>query len=292
MLRAHNDTDRHSQIPALIALARTVEAKEPGRAGHGERTAFYATALGRAVDLTEPELSDLHHASRLHNIGKLFLPTDLLWKQGPLSPDEYASLQSHPRLGAALLEPIPPLRRAALWIAHHHERWDGCGYPYGLRGELIPFGSRILSVADTFDALLTSTAVGHPGDFRTAIALIEVLAGSQLDPILVRTFSSLVLDAGPRLAQARDVLFPQPSPEWSRALHSSGREALVPPGLPAHLSSSSGQEAQRDRPMVHTTWAGSRRHHGTDHESTLTNAQIQPPQLAKHEPMDRSKGWD
>ena len=139
------------------------------------------------------ELNDLCLASLLHDIGVLTLPRYLLDKGGPLSDEEYALLQSHPRAGAELLAPIPILRTAALWIAHHHERWDGFGYPYGLRGELIPLGARILAVADTFDALTSPQPYRPALDRKSATRLLRELAGSQLDPNLVAAFMRIAM---------------------------------------------------------------------------------------------------
>ena len=102
-------------------------------------------------------------------------------------------MQSHPRAGAELLAPIPSLRTPALWIAHHHERWDGLGYPYGLRGSLIPLGARILAIADTFDAITTPQPYRPAFDTETALRLLHELAGSQLDPCLVDVFLRLKL---------------------------------------------------------------------------------------------------
>ncbi|MEK7294642.1 MAG: HD-GYP domain-containing protein [Nitrospirota bacterium] len=182
-----------SPLEALLILAQASDAADPYLKGHGIRTARYAVPLGYTAGLSAGDLSDLCLASLLHDIGRLTLPKAILEKDGPLSDEEYALMQSHPRAGAELLAPIPALHRPALWIAHHHERWDGFGYPYGLRGELIPLGARILAVADTFDALTS------PQPYRPALAgelatrLLRELAGSQLDPCLVDTFLGLRL---------------------------------------------------------------------------------------------------
>lgn len=152
---------------------------------HGERTADYAARLGKAIGLGPADLMDLHYAALLHDVGKLTLPEAILHKRGPLTADEYALVQSHPRAGAELLGGISFLHRPAVWIAHHHERWDGSGYPFGLRDRFIPFGSRILAVADAFDAL-TSDHLLEDGASPTA--LLRVLAGSHLDPALVEAF--------------------------------------------------------------------------------------------------------
>ncbi len=178
-------------VEALLALMRLIESADRRLKGHGIRTARYAVPLGHAAGFSPAELNDLCLASLLHDIGVLTLPSHILEKDGPLSDEEYALIQSHPRAGAELLAPIAVLRRPALWIAHHHERWDGCGYPYGLRGTLIPLGARILAIADTFDSL-TSTQPYRPSQgIVPALRLLRLLAGSQLDPDLVETFVRL-----------------------------------------------------------------------------------------------------
>ncbi len=202
-------------------VVRRIESLLPHHKGHGERTAVYALALGQALDLSQDELRDLHFAALLHDIGLLTIPADILSKVGPLTGDEYATLQSHPRAGAELLEPIRFLREAALLIAHHHERWDGFGYPYGLRGQFIPLGSRILAVADTFDMPANWGPAIEVSDHESTLAHLQIVAGSQLDPDLVVTFL--------RLAPALRLYS---SPGWGRAPHPFGRGASVPPGPP------------------------------------------------------------
>jgi HD-GYP domain-containing protein (c-di-GMP phosphodiesterase class II) len=168
-----------------------IESADRRLKGHGIRTAHYAVRLGHAVGFSSVELNDLCLASLLHDIGLLAIPRALLHKEEPLTDEEYALFQSHPRAGAELLAPIAVLRRPALWIAHHHERWDGFGYPYGLRGELIPLGARILAVADTFDSLTSAQPYRPCQSVATALQLLELIAGSQLDPDLVKTFVRL-----------------------------------------------------------------------------------------------------
>lgn len=181
-----------SPVDALCVLIAAIERAEPRLKGHGLRTARYAVPLGHTVGFSSAELNDLCLASLLHDIGLLTVPESLLRKNGALTAEEYALVQSHPRAGAALIEPISFLRVPALWIAHHHERWDGFGYPYGLRGELIPLGARILAVADTFDALVSPHWSGRRRDRESALYLLRLLAGSQLDPELVSVFGRLV----------------------------------------------------------------------------------------------------
>jgi HD-GYP domain-containing protein (c-di-GMP phosphodiesterase class II) len=175
---------------ALHLLIQVIYAKDPLLVEHGHRTARHATALGHSVGLSTRDLLDLYLAAVLHDAGKVMLPDTILKKNGSLSQEEYAFMQCHPRDGARLLETIPVLRRAAVLVAHHHEHWDGSGYPYGLRNTFIPLGSRILAIADRFDALWEQT--GFDVDERLAMRLIRMLAGSQLDPTLVGVFVQLL----------------------------------------------------------------------------------------------------
>ncbi len=188
------------EITLLLSLLRTMATQRPQLLGHGERTASYALLLGKAVGLSAADLIHLHYAALLHDIGQLTLPDELLKKDIPLSAEEYELVQSHPRAGAELLAPISFLRIPAVWIAHHHEHWDGSGYPYGLRGPFIPLGSRVLAVADTFDALTSDRTDRIAGEPESSLALLHILAGSQLDPELVAAFA----DLAPRLRSTRD----------------------------------------------------------------------------------------
>jgi len=189
------------EVASLLSLLQTMATQRPHLLGHGNRTASHALLLGKVVGLQAADLIHLHYAALLHDIGQLTLPDELLKKDGPLTAEEYALVQSHPRTGAELLDPISFLRIPAVWIAHHHERWDGCGYPYGLRGRLIPLGARILAVADTFDALMSDRSYGVAGNPEAAMGLLQVMAGSQLDPELVQVFVELT----PGLISVEDV---------------------------------------------------------------------------------------
>ncbi len=180
------------RIEVVHALWLAIQRMDAQLSSHGDRTANYAVALGTRVGLSGTDLLDLYFAALLHDLGRLTLPSEISHKQGPLKGEEYALVQCHPRMGAELLEPIPFLRVPAVLIAHHHERWDGAGYPYGLRGPFIPLGSRILAVADTFDALTSERPRSRLHDSDSAIRLLKVVAGSQLDPELVDAFAGLI----------------------------------------------------------------------------------------------------
>jgi response regulator RpfG family c-di-GMP phosphodiesterase len=135
--------------------------------------------------MSTSELHDLKLAAFLHDIGLLMLPHELTIGVTKLDPDSYVTVQNHPRHGASLLEPFFFLREATVLIAHHHERWDGSGYPYGIRGRFIPLGSRILSIADAFDAIRIPEVSSRVARNTIALRIIQVAAGTQFDPELV-----------------------------------------------------------------------------------------------------------
>lgn len=157
----------------------------PWQAGHGQETAAVAFRIGQAAHLDDEVLHQLELAALLHDLGLLMLPPHLQTGQGSLEPDSYVAIQNHARLGATLLEPFSFLREATVMIAHHHERWDGSGYPYGLRGEFIPFGSRILAVADAFQAIQVPGVRDRSLRDHIALRILRVASGTQFDPLVV-----------------------------------------------------------------------------------------------------------
>ncbi len=166
-------------------VAKEIDRALPWQAGHGCRTAVISLLIGQAVGLTPGELHDLKLASFLHDIGLLMLPHDLTTGVNRLDSESYVTVQNHPRLGALLLEPFFFLREASVLVAHHHERWDGSGYPYGTRGRFIPLGARILSIADAFDAIRIPEVSNRVARNKIALRIIRVAAGTQFDPELV-----------------------------------------------------------------------------------------------------------
>ena len=184
-------------------VSKEIDRALPWQTGHGCRTAAVSLLIGQAVGLTPDELHDLKLAAFLHDIGLLMLPPHLMSSRDCLEPESYVAIQNHPRLGALLLEPFFFLREASVLVAHHHERWDGSGYPYGIRGQFIPLGARILSIADAFDAIKIPHI--HCPDIRRDIALriLRVASGSQFDPRLIRVLTQAMTDSplcGNRLA--------------------------------------------------------------------------------------------
>jgi HD-GYP domain-containing protein (c-di-GMP phosphodiesterase class II) len=166
-------------------VGQEIDRALPWQAGHGRRTAAVSLLIGQTVGMTTGELHDLKLAAFLHDIGLLMLPHEITIGANQLDPDSYVTVQNHPRLGASLLEPFYFLREATVLIAHHHERWDGSGYPYGIRGRFIPLGSRILSIADAFDAIRIPEVSSRVARNTIALRIIQVAAGTQFDPELV-----------------------------------------------------------------------------------------------------------
>lgn len=179
-------------------VTRELDRLLPWQAGHGEGTAAVALQIGQAIHFTDEDLHQLRLASLLHDIGILMLPPCLQTRQECLEPDSYVAIQNHPRLGALLLEPFSFLRDATVMIAHHHERWDGSGYPYGLRGEFIPLGARILAVADAFEAIRVPHLHDRSLRDRIALRILQVAAGTQFDPLVVNTLIALFEESNAR----------------------------------------------------------------------------------------------
>ena len=172
-------------------VGKEIDRALPWQTGHGRRTATISILIGQTVGLNSVELHDLTLASLLHDIGLLKLPPHLMSPSDCLEPESYVAIQNHPRLGALLLEPFFFLREASVLVAHHHERWDGSGYPYGIRGRFVPLGARILSIADAFDAIRIPEVSSCAARNTIALRIIQVAAGTQFDPELVTTLSVL-----------------------------------------------------------------------------------------------------
>lgn len=175
---------------ALNALARAVDAKSPWTAGHSERVAQNVLQIGRSLGLGEAHLNHLHRGALLHDLGKIGVPAAILDKNGSLTDDEFGKIKAHPTIGVRILEPIIGFKEAIPMVSQHHERYDGKGYPRGLKGENIDWGARILAVADVFDALLSDRPYRKGWPEKKVFAVIEQGAGSQFDPNVVTAFLS------------------------------------------------------------------------------------------------------
>ncbi len=175
----------------LEALGSALETRDVGTEAHSRRVLDYSLAIARILGVPERELKDIEYGVLLHDFGKIGIPDAILLKPGPLTPEEWKIMRTHPELGRRLTERIPFLRGAASIVYHHHERWDGTGYPVGLKGEEIPLGARIFAVTDAFDAMTFNRPYSRAVSFEAAKAEIRRCAGSQFDPRAVETFLSI-----------------------------------------------------------------------------------------------------
>lgn len=187
---------QETYIATMKSLAQVIEAKDRTTRGHLDRTQAYGLALARRID---PSIAteELGYGFFLHDIGKVGIPEAILCKEGPLSGDEWSVMRTHPVVGAQIVEPITFLGDAVQLVRHHHERFDGDGYPDGLRGEEIPLPARIFSVADAFDAMTSDRPYRGAMGIERALAEIEGGSGTQFDPDVVRVFVQMVREDPP-----------------------------------------------------------------------------------------------
>jgi putative nucleotidyltransferase with HDIG domain len=179
-------------LGTLTALARAIDAKSHWTAGHSERVTRLALQIARALGLNQEELNNLHRAGLLHDIGKIATPPEILDKPGQLSEKERKIIYEHPAEGARILEPIDDFASAIPIVFHHHERFDGSGYPAGLAGEAISLGARILAVADVFDAVTSNRPYRKGMPVDRAITIIKEGSGTQFDPKVVDAFVKVI----------------------------------------------------------------------------------------------------
>lgn len=172
----------------LEIVARLIDAKDPYTAGHSQRVAALALALGREMGLPEATQETLWAGGYLHDLGKLRVPVRILLKGDGLTEAERAILQRHPSDGARILEGIPALRHLTTGARYHHERWDGAGYPEGLRGESIPLVGQVLAVCDAYDAMTSERAYRRRRTPAEALGEVRRLAGTQFSPRVADVF--------------------------------------------------------------------------------------------------------
>lgn len=175
-------------VDALLSLANAIEARDGYTGGHVERVTRYAVSTAAELGLGGEALRQLWVGALLHDVGKIGVPDQILKKSAALTDDEYREMKRHPEIGAAIMERSAFLRPAIDGVLHHQERWDGRGYPFGLKGEEISLAGRILSVADTFDAIVTTRPYRSRQSVEAAVAELRRCAGTQFDPIVVEAF--------------------------------------------------------------------------------------------------------
>jgi len=188
------DEQRHAQqvsdlhLATVEALALAIDAKDQTAQSHIRRVQVYAAGLARALGMSDAEIQGVKTAALLHDIGKLAVPEHILSKPGPLTQEEFQKIRIHPQVGAEIISGVPFPYPVAPLILSHHERWDGKGYPAGLKGDEIPLGARILAVVDYFDALMSERPYHKAMSFDAAIGLLRQESSKALDPRVVQTF--------------------------------------------------------------------------------------------------------
>ena len=172
----------------LEALGSALDSRDVGTEAHSRRVHGYALATAREYGVPESDIPDLEHGVLLHDIGKIGIPDAILLKPAGLTREEWQTMRRHPEIGKRLIENIPFLQGAVPIVYSHHEKWDGSGYPRGLKGEDIPVGARIFSVVDAFDAMTFDRPYSKAIPFAAAYAEIKRCAGTHFDPVVVEAF--------------------------------------------------------------------------------------------------------
>lgn len=175
-------------LSSIRAIVEAVDAKDPYTRGHSGRVVDYALLIGQAMTRDKERLKEIEISSILHDVGKIGIPDRILGKPGRLTRRERNYMERHPEFSAAIIEPIEMLKKLTANILHHHERYDGKGYPEGLKGKKIPLVARVICVADAFDAITTDRPYRRRKSIRTGLRELQRNSGTQFDPRLVKIF--------------------------------------------------------------------------------------------------------
>jgi putative two-component system response regulator len=179
---------RATRQATICALNQMLDLKDLNTGVHSTRLAEWAVRIGQELGLDEATLEDVEVAALLHDAGKVSVPDAILKKPGPLDPEEWRIMKMHPEFSWAVLRLVPGLERASLFALHHHEKFDGSGYPAGLKGADIPIGARIVSVIDAFDAMVASRPYKDGLPLEEALRRLVRDSGRHFDPVVVRHF--------------------------------------------------------------------------------------------------------
>jgi diguanylate cyclase (GGDEF)-like protein/putative nucleotidyltransferase with HDIG domain len=239
--QAHVQQVSNLHLATIEALALAIDAKDQTAQSHIRRVQVYAAGLARALGMSANDIQGVKTAALLHDIGKLAVPEHILSKPGPLTQEEFQKIRIHPQVGAEIISGVPFPYPVAPLILSHHERWDGKGYPTGLKGVEIPLGARILSVVDYFDALMSERPYHKAMTFEAAITLLRQESGKALDPQVVQIF----IDMYPQLAAEADAS--QPSRTLTRVA-TDAPDAMPAVGL---VSESTGRTVFQDIALAH-----------------------------------------
>ena len=207
-LNMANQAKERLLVSSIRALANSIEARDSYTRGHSERVTKYSVRIAEKMEMEKAEIEKLRYAAVLHDIGKIKIKEELLNKPGKLTNEEYEILKKHPEDGAKILKPVEEFQNILPYLYHHHERYDGKGYPRELTGEDIPLASRIMSVADTFDAMTSNRPYRKALPLKKAISELKRNAGTQFDPQVVEVFLEIITNE-------REWLFNIMEEDWS-----------------------------------------------------------------------------
>ncbi|NIA07703.1 MAG: diguanylate cyclase [Actinobacteria bacterium] len=191
-----NAKSRKQAMESMWMLVKALEARDPYSAHHSENVMYYSVSIAEAMGLAPQFIQRIRNAAMLHDIGKIGVPDRVLKKAGRLKPSEWELMKEHPLISAEILGQLTVLKREVLFVRHHHERFDGRGYPEGLPGKQIPIGARVLAVADSFDAITSDRLYRARKDRAAALAEILSCSGSQFDPEVVEAFMRVAESQG------------------------------------------------------------------------------------------------
>ncbi|KAF4405439.1 HD domain-containing protein [Streptomyces lycii] len=246
--------ERTAHRSTIRALVQAVDIKDRYTRGHGERVGRASALIAGELGMADDRLEAVRFAGLLHDIGKLGVPTRLLRKDGPLTPEERRVIELHPEYGHEIVRGIAFLEEARAAILHHHERLDGSGYPYGLSGHRIPEFARVVAVADAFDAMTSNRSYRRARPVEAAVTELRRCAGTQFDPRMVRALARAIDRHGWHPAVTADMP-PRPpaAPDPGReAPEEPGREATAGPGRdPGPQPSSSGPHPSSRKSGAH-----------------------------------------
>ena len=196
---------RDVTFSTLCALVQLLDLKDLTTGVHSSRLTVWALTIAKLLGLSADEARQVEIAAVLHDLGKIGVPDEILKKPSRLTPEEQTIMRKHPEYGWAVMKNIPGCQTASLLILHHHEMWDGRGYPAGLKGEDIPLGARIVAVTDAFDAMTTDRCYRKGVSAKQALSTLERFSGAQFDPCIVDIFAEFIraeeLQPKPRLSR-------------------------------------------------------------------------------------------
>jgi putative nucleotidyltransferase with HDIG domain len=175
----------HVHSATLDALSKALDYRDQSTSGHSRRVADLTAGVARSMGIRDAALVQIEHGALLHDIGKLKIPDSILWKPATLDEQEWQTMRLHAEYGYEFLSSLEFLKGAAEIVWAHHEKYDGTGYPRGLRGEEIPFGARVFMIVDTVDAMIYKRPYNTPVTFGAAAAEVRRCAGTQFDPSLI-----------------------------------------------------------------------------------------------------------